>query len=1148
MGMRRDDFTQDTIRRAGQRVGYRCSFPGCRAATVGPSMENDKKVSITGVAAHICAASEGGPRYDASMSHEDRKSINNCIWLCQTHAHLIDTDVITYTVDKLRAWKVEAEKQAAAELADIRFFSEYYKINQNNMAVITQIFDNLIIDGQYDQLSMMLGQYRLGSLSEVYDEFVLRYKIYFDVYCCRSELHSDLEKYRNLPCKNGIEEMAKLFISFLLCDELASIFEYCTDEELQKWSDYCISGKLDSILYNANPEQLDVSVSEGLNTTVLKTAANILREKGLINVKTADGGSFEPYGEEFFYRIIKYVYILVCAHEQGEPVDSLICKKEFIFITDSIKKIVLLDCELQEYIWANLLNLLSTTTDTFIGLLDQCPHEVKERPVIRSIVYQNRIFTNIDQIDVDDISRYCEQISQYRLLYQYLNSINKEAAVNYLKNHAYLLSKSSLFLLLVVDSGLNSPADNRYLLLEHSENYSEDILFNCLLTEMLQDESKIIEKFKWLETQHAKMDVFTVEYYLRALHRHKQWDTIMSLSGYNLPILFKVRCVEYLSNSEVNTHLEWCKQLGESLKAQGVKNRWLDFCLGNTYYKLGYLEAAKRSFQNEYDSYGSVEALTNLISLRYETNEFIEDGYFFDLKKIDSWQTQNLIAAIYFKKKNYPDARKHFIRSLLLSDKDNPSAHGLLQIFLHRSNKESPDRIEANSISVLANEKNQCKLALHSPEILDHIIPNNLADCIHLSVEDPSVSPLLYCSVGDSVQFKGQEFIVESISSVDDWLFKYVFSVVVDNPETITIHGDGAENLISKITEVLKASSDSLEDTVSSYNSLKLRSPLTNFSKAVGKSMINTCEFLCYGNSSSIRNNCRLPEVEAPIFVLAYDSIVLLCHMNFDLDKLKSPTFVCAAQVKNQLINDIDEELRDLGSKNHGGLMFYENGSIRMIEQTVESSRDRHSFLTKMKTFVNRIGALTSSFDYSPTSELTKKLFAETKVFQGLLCETGTLGLAQNTNNAIIVTDDEFLFNIASTENIPNVGLLGLMSDMLHDWRDLLKLSRQLHDFNFLNYLPFSLYQKMVDALIEKESDTAIGSREISTWIVSDTEGEPTERHEDVILNLFLTVCNSGEEYLDPDAFLGRTAINITERRNPGFIRHRIEEIFHPQD
>jgi hypothetical protein len=47
-------------------------------------------VSKTGVAAHIYSASPGGPRGQASLSIASLKAAENAIWLCATHASLVD--------------------------------------------------------------------------------------------------------------------------------------------------------------------------------------------------------------------------------------------------------------------------------------------------------------------------------------------------------------------------------------------------------------------------------------------------------------------------------------------------------------------------------------------------------------------------------------------------------------------------------------------------------------------------------------------------------------------------------------------------------------------------------------------------------------------------------------------------------------------------------------------------------------------------------------------------------------------------------------------------------------------------------------------------------------------------------------------------
>jgi hypothetical protein len=74
---------------------------------------------VIGVAAHICAAAPGGPRYDASMSAEQRSAIENAIWLCAKHATLVDRDVVRFTSDLLRFWKSEHERYVEAHLGEV---------------------------------------------------------------------------------------------------------------------------------------------------------------------------------------------------------------------------------------------------------------------------------------------------------------------------------------------------------------------------------------------------------------------------------------------------------------------------------------------------------------------------------------------------------------------------------------------------------------------------------------------------------------------------------------------------------------------------------------------------------------------------------------------------------------------------------------------------------------------------------------------------------------------------------------------------------------------------------------------------------------------------------------------------------------------
>ena len=111
----RDEFSSAVVETLAKRVGVRCSNPGCQRPTAGPRSDAAKVLNL-GVAAHITAASPGGPRYDAKLSAEERGSVENGIWLCQNCAKLIDNDPSRFTVTVVRDWKAKSEARAFVAL------------------------------------------------------------------------------------------------------------------------------------------------------------------------------------------------------------------------------------------------------------------------------------------------------------------------------------------------------------------------------------------------------------------------------------------------------------------------------------------------------------------------------------------------------------------------------------------------------------------------------------------------------------------------------------------------------------------------------------------------------------------------------------------------------------------------------------------------------------------------------------------------------------------------------------------------------------------------------------------------------------------------------------------------------------------------
>ncbi|MHB8596699.1 MAG: hypothetical protein ACYDER_07805 [Ktedonobacteraceae bacterium] len=182
----RDDFSQKTKDILLKRVRTKCSNPLCRRDTVEAHSEEDKVVN-TGIAAHITAASPEGPRYDAYLTPEERKSIRNAIWLCQTCAKLIDSDSPKYAIEILRAWKIVAEAGDEREAAKIVKFSK-----------IEQQMPTLLAEMRKD-----LAEYPLRREIVIYPKR-LSYWGTGNELCYHHEDHEDLDNKMTILCNHQL--------------------------------------------------------------------------------------------------------------------------------------------------------------------------------------------------------------------------------------------------------------------------------------------------------------------------------------------------------------------------------------------------------------------------------------------------------------------------------------------------------------------------------------------------------------------------------------------------------------------------------------------------------------------------------------------------------------------------------------------------------------------------------------------------------------------------------------------------------------------------------------------------------------------------------------------------------------------------------
>lgn len=105
------EFSKSVKANAAKRASYICSNPACRCLTISLHDEDIPKVVFKGKAIHICAPSHLGARYDAAMTSNQRKAIENAIFLCNKCTELVNRNKgADFPAAVLRDWKEQHKR------------------------------------------------------------------------------------------------------------------------------------------------------------------------------------------------------------------------------------------------------------------------------------------------------------------------------------------------------------------------------------------------------------------------------------------------------------------------------------------------------------------------------------------------------------------------------------------------------------------------------------------------------------------------------------------------------------------------------------------------------------------------------------------------------------------------------------------------------------------------------------------------------------------------------------------------------------------------------------------------------------------------------------------------------------------------------
>jgi hypothetical protein len=110
------DFSKSVKNALAHRAAYICANPDCRCLTLSLIGDDAGRVNYRGRAVAICGP-EGGPRHDPGMNSNQRKAIDNAIFLCNKCADLAGRNKgAHYPAEVLRDWKEQHKRWVRANL------------------------------------------------------------------------------------------------------------------------------------------------------------------------------------------------------------------------------------------------------------------------------------------------------------------------------------------------------------------------------------------------------------------------------------------------------------------------------------------------------------------------------------------------------------------------------------------------------------------------------------------------------------------------------------------------------------------------------------------------------------------------------------------------------------------------------------------------------------------------------------------------------------------------------------------------------------------------------------------------------------------------------------------------------------------------
>lgn len=1026
-----NDFSDKVKNLAGRSVGFRCCFPECNRLLVSRKKNSIELINIAEYA-HIAAASPGGPRYDSSLSSEEIKSYDNCIVMCGSHHHIIDTDPVEYNTEKLKEWKSIAEERTRQEVLNPR--------NVESDEELEAIFQSLLKTGDYDILNTKINDFK-DIQNHNLNEIVMRYNIIVNN-IFRKDCHDVVESYVNLGYKN-IDEVVLYLIEFNNKKEIEYLIESITNDDLKYVAHQVVNCKTDDLIKNP-----DISVK-------LKSLKSGIQIKFIMNYIFTDSNQFcdiydmngnkqEFCKDDYYYEFLSFVLML----REKCLVSADFLSKDTV-INDISKYIEMIDKysgEIKLNIYKFILIYLAiTNSEMFKYYYDRLSKEEQSKKEIADIYYGYMIEKKCP-ILVDEILDYSTRVNDYKALLAFLAS-NPNITKEFLEEHKYLLKKDSAFLMLY----RRFIEKDKFIeeLKGFQELYSEDFMYNCLRWNYNLEDNSLKT---WCINNEDKLSNFSIEIYLANLimsHENNQFfNMVKRVRDIDLKANYLLMFHHYNQNSHEydDMLLTEYNVINDSKKILGINHN-----LAIMYWNKGDYDKAFECLYCEIDTFDSHSSMQLLFNFRLEKERYIKDKYFQKALLSNNYYELIYVAEVYYHNNELEDALDYYEKALITGVN---KAGCLFKIFelTNKHSVKSYNEVSDNTAVTINSFDDKMTIVFHRKSILEGINDKN-TEWIDACLYSEPYCDFMYCSVGDIITINGKEYKIDAIEDIYSYYSKLFLRDLTLNPTIITIGGP-VEEAVKKIKEITQQRYDYRKRLNDQYLEVKDRLPLSISSKLFFENkLFYNLLFLLKESPNKLINNLKIlnGKIDKVKLLFYYDALFVLFNIyekyHFDINE----NYCISDYVKNRLINEINNELNDI-NLNDGSLSMDSKGKMILYGKNNITRKHDSKYLIHLKEFVNKFKEIKSK-RYSLVLNEQKLEFDEFKMED----EKSIMSIADGDESYIIVSENGMLNFLCDSKRIANIGITQMIGEVVPSEK-IYEVAIMLKNMNYNNYFTYNMY------------------------------------------------------------------------------------------